>query len=503
MRDATPLAATAAAHGSSTAAVRRIVVNVTSLLTSDVLNRAATFAVYAMVARYCGPHSFGQLSLGLMLLYTFQVFASAGLPTLITREVAKRPRSSGRYFVNASVIASCTSLISLATLYLFATLSRYPYDTIRVISLLGLAVVPWSLTTISEAILRGWERMHLIVLIALPVSAVKIGLSYYLLSTGHGVLAVALVFLGCHCATLLLEWIVVSRHVRLHDASIDLAVCRVMLRRTWRFLGIDGLVAAWGSINAVLLSWFANEAAVGLFVAAWQLLVPVWLALQAVDNSLFPMMCRRAEDNRKRFQQLTVLLLEVLTFVAVPGCVLLYFGAGPIISTVYGNKDFASSVIVLRIMLPVLLLHAAASTFGQVLYSHRREHVTLQIVAVDVVFNVVCGSVLIYSFGLYGAAVTALLTWTLNGILHFAATREQLADESGQRLSWSSTLIVPVVAAGSIMAVAMVTSRHLNFILACVLTSLLYLAVLALLVYAACRGPLGARERFLVPLREH
>ena len=148
----------------SLAAVRRIAVNMTALLTSDVLNRAATFAVYAMVARYCGPKAFGQLSLGLMLLYTFQVFASAGLPTLITREIAKIPNQSGRYFANASMIALGTSLISLTALWMLTVISRYPGDTSTIILLLGLAVLPWSLTTISEAVLRAWERMHMIAL---------------------------------------------------------------------------------------------------------------------------------------------------------------------------------------------------------------------------------------------------------------------------------------------------------------------------------------------------
>ena len=63
--------------------VARFAGNVASLLTSDVLNKATTFAIYAMVSRYVGMHSFGQLSLGLLLLYTFQVFATIGLPTLL------------------------------------------------------------------------------------------------------------------------------------------------------------------------------------------------------------------------------------------------------------------------------------------------------------------------------------------------------------------------------------------------------------------------------------
>ena len=136
------------------------------------------------------------------------------------------------------------------------------------------------------------------------------------------------------------------------------------------------------------------------------------------------------------------------------------------------------------------------------LYSHRREHVTLRIVSLVVAFNLICGIVLIYTFGLIGAAVTALLTWLLNGLLHFLATREQLADESGQNVSWGSTLIVPVVAAGSVMAGAFALATQLNFIVASILTSILYLIVLAVFVYVACSGALGVRERFLVPLRE-
>ncbi|MEX0612790.1 MAG: polysaccharide biosynthesis C-terminal domain-containing protein, partial [Pirellulales bacterium] len=284
--------------------------------------------------------------------------------------------------------------------------------------------------------------------------------------------------------------------------STDWAFCRDLLRRAWRFLGIDSLIAVWASINTLLLSWFAGEAAVGLYAAAWQLLVPVSMTFQAVVNGLFPILCRRADDNRERFRQLTVLLLEILTIVAVPGCILLYFGAGPIISAVYGDESFFRSVIVLRIMIPVLLLQAICNTFGQVLFSQRQEHVTLRIVAIDVVFNAICGTTLIYAFGLTGAAATLLLTWTLNAYLHVATTRRWLTDETGRGLAWNSTLLWRIVAAGCIMAGALAASDHLNFIVTSIFTSLLYLIVLGVLIYVACRHSIGVRERFLVPLKE-
>ena len=489
-------------HSGSLAAVRRVIVNITSLLTSDIVSKAATFAVYALVARNCGPRSFGQLSLGLTLLYTFQVFAAAGLPTLITREIAKHRASSGRYFANASLIVVCSFVLSLIILALFVLASRYPRDTSEIIVLLGVGILPCSLTTINEAVLIAWEKMHCILLIYIPVNAFKVGAAYYLLSTGHGVRSVVLLTLGCFFATLLLEWPVVFHHLRWQHVAINTRFCRALLNRTWRFLGIDSLVSLWGSINTVLLSWICSEAAVGLFNAAWQLLVPARMMLQAIVSSLYPVMCRRAEESRERFRQLTVLLLEILAVIAVPSCILLYFGAAPIINTLYSNRDFAGSVVVLRIMQPVLILHAVAATFGLVLFSHRHERRTLRIVTLVVAFNLVSGTMLIYAYGVVGAAISHVLTCLLNGCLHYAAARDCLTDNSGGRLPWSDTLIGSVLAAGCIMAAALALTAQLNFIVATILTSFVYVVVLAGLVCAACRGSLGARERFLVPLGE-
>ena len=62
--------------------------NALSILSSDVLNRAASFVLYAMVARHLGAFEFGQMALALSLFYMFQVSAMAGLKVLIVRQVA-------------------------------------------------------------------------------------------------------------------------------------------------------------------------------------------------------------------------------------------------------------------------------------------------------------------------------------------------------------------------------------------------------------------------------
>jgi O-antigen/teichoic acid export membrane protein len=482
--------------------VWRVVVNTISLLTTDVLNKAATFVVYALVGRYCGARAFGQLSLGLTLLYTFQVFASAGLPTLITRDVAKFPRLAGSYCANAAVIVSGAFLINFVILVLLVLLSQYPRDTAEVILILGLGILPWSLATNIEAIFRAREQLHLLAFVAVPINVCRVGVSYFVLLRGGSVIDIAYVLLACQTAAMICEAAILLREIPIGDIRIAKKECADLRRRTWRFLGIDSLGAVLACTSTVLLSWFSSEVAVGLFGAAWQLLMPVRLVLLAIINSMFPMMCRRAAENNERLQQFTVMMIEIVILIAAPSSILLYFNAEQVIAFLYAHKDFSGAAPVLRIILPALLLQAIAGTFGQLLFSQHREHVTLQIVAIDVVLNVVIGVPLIYVFGLTGAAISVLVVNVLNAWMHFWATRHVFAKVAGRTSAWSTSLILHIVAACAAMATAEYVTGGVNFIVACAIAVLLYLIVLAGLLVWACRGANGLRERFLFPLQE-
>ncbi|HEX3722416.1 MAG TPA: oligosaccharide flippase family protein, partial [Nitrolancea sp.] len=109
--------------------LRRVAANAASLLASDMINRATTFALYALVARSLGAYQFGQLSLSLTLFYTFQILAVAGLKTLVTREVAKHRGRTDEMLVNGSVVVLATALASMAVLGIFVKVMGYDAGT--------------------------------------------------------------------------------------------------------------------------------------------------------------------------------------------------------------------------------------------------------------------------------------------------------------------------------------------------------------------------------------
>src|SRR5438067_9762684 len=140
--------------------LRNIGANALSILTSDVMNRATSFVVYAMVARKLGAFEFGQMSLALSLFYIFQIFAVSGVKTLLIREVAKDRSQTRKYFVNGCLIVGVMSLASLAGLFGFVRAVDYTGGTKLVVLLLSLGLFPYAISAICEGIFQAWERKN-------------------------------------------------------------------------------------------------------------------------------------------------------------------------------------------------------------------------------------------------------------------------------------------------------------------------------------------------------
>src|SRR3977135_1068104 len=176
--------------------LRKIGANALSILTSDVMNRATSFVLYAMVARRLGTFEFGQLSLAFSLFYTFQVFAVAGEKTLIVRQVAYDRSQTRMYLVNGCVIVSLASFGSLAAVFAFLRLAHYASSTNLIILLLSLGLFPYAVSAVCEGIFQAWERMHYISYVNVPVNLGKMVGAYLLLSRNRGLYAVILVLVA-------------------------------------------------------------------------------------------------------------------------------------------------------------------------------------------------------------------------------------------------------------------------------------------------------------------
>ena len=264
------------------------------MLTSDVLNKGTTFLIYILVARELGTYAFGQMSLALTLFYSFQVVATFGMQTLITREVAKDSEYSGKYFASSLLVGLATSLGAMALLTAAVILLDYPIETRDIILITSLGLVPFAVGTICEAVIRGWEKMHLIALVQVPVNLAKVLATCYVLWSGGNIFQVIIVIVAARFLIAIALLLITVKNLRPWQTNFwDLSFAQSIMRRSTTFVGIDTVTAWWTSLNIVLLSKLTSETDVGLYNAANQLMIPMGIFYQSVMVAAFPIMCRK------------------------------------------------------------------------------------------------------------------------------------------------------------------------------------------------------------------
>jgi O-antigen/teichoic acid export membrane protein len=475
-----------------TLSVRKIGGNALSLLTSDVMNRATSFVLYAMVGRRLGAHEFGQLSLALTLFYIFQVFAAAGMKTLTIRQVTKDRSQTSLYFVNGCAIVIFTSIVSLSALAVFVRLMRYPTDTTLVILLLALGLLPFAISVICEGIFQGWERMRYIAFVNVPANIGKIGGAYFLLSSHHGLHAVVVVLLVSSTAVAIVEMAIILGRFPSQPASFDPRFSVATIRTAFTFLGIDGTIALMSSLNVLFLSKMADEVQVGLYCAATQMMVPVLLVYQNIAQSVFPLMCRRVEPGFQGLKRIAEQVMEVLLVLALPAVAGLFFLGDWVLGLFYKNPIFLQAFPALRIIAWIMVSQVFTSVLGQVLVATHRERITLRIVVIDTLVNLILGWPLIHFFGLRGAAIALLLMRMVDCVQHLIPVSRLLSGISVFKIVWK-----PMVACACMTAYLVLPSTQTG-ILRGVSATAIYCAALIALAILGSGGVREFRDKYLL-----
>jgi O-antigen/teichoic acid export membrane protein len=470
--------------------------NALSILSSDVMNRVTSFVLYAMVARHLGAEEFGQLTLAFTLFYTFQVFAVGGLKTLIVRQVAKDRAQTRLYFLNGIMIVTFTSVASLVALWSFVHVMRYPTSTTRVILLLSLGLLPYTISAVCEGLFQAWERMPYIAFVNVPVNIAKVAGAYALLATNRGLYPVVLVLLASLAAIAGFEIWIVLRKLASQPASVDLHFSVTTMRSAATFLGIDGTLAIMSSLNIILLSKLATETQVGLYSAATQLLVPLLLVYQSLAQSIFPVMCRKVEPGFQSLKRIAEQAIELLLVLALPAAAGLYFIGDRLISLLYKNPTFSQAFPALRIVAWVLVLQVFTSVLGQVLLASHREKITLRIVLVDTIFNLLVGWPLISIFGLRGASVALVLTRLADCIQHYIPVSRLVSSMPFASIVWK-----PLVAAACMAAYLAALNGRLG-ILSGVSATLIYAVALFSVAIWASGGLRQFKDKYRPLLSE-
>lgn len=390
------------------------------------LARSTTFLFIAeiigTVISFVGIIYFSQ-KLGAGVLGVFFLFqAVAGVLTMVTnlgtRGGVEKRMSEGD---NPGVVLSTGLLLKgilVAIVGVGILLFAEPVDQYIGAQIAGLLVVAVALKdygTMMEYILRGELRVSTSAILPVLNKFVWIGTGVFFVSFGYGVYGLIYGIIAGFLAKVVVGGLLIS--TPLERPSVEYAYSIWSYAKYTIIPAFDEYIHNWTDI--LIMGIFLASAAVGAYEIAWRILVPIFILSKAVSSTVFPQIS--VWDANGEQEQIE----RTFTRAVTPSIVFIipaFFGAVALsqeILVLLFGADFGAATLALPILVLGLVPRAIRSLTGKTLQGIDRPEFVNRASVVDMVTNVVLNVILIWQFGLIGAAIATSVSYAVGATLRW------------------------------------------------------------------------------------
>lgn len=393
------------------------------LLLSSAVRLVTSFILFAGVARLYGPEAFGQFATASTISNFFLLLADFGFDTLLAVEVARERRHVSeivREFLSLKIVtAVCASIGMFFVPFLF----HMSDSTTTLTYVFSLNVAFSSLLNFFFALFKGLEKMKHEARISFAINIISL------------------------CCLVLFGWLNLPLYAfvalfigtRILGLMMALRVSTSLLGHRWFKFSLEGwsttkrqvlvfgvyvlLGTLYFQMDTLLLAFWKGDRDVGVYQAAFKIIVLTLVIPDIAVNALMPTLSRLHTESLDRWTTVGHLLFKTLFLAALPIAMILFVYAEQVVHLIYGDLAFADAVPVLRIFAVIGFVRFAAEPFGLLLTTARRQEIRMRIIVLAAIANLCMNAYMIPLYGPVGAAKVSLITNVLVGAAYVFATR--------------------------------------------------------------------------------
>jgi O-antigen/teichoic acid export membrane protein len=381
------------------------------VLLTNVLAAVALLATTVITARAFGPQGRGELSLATQFVTLVVTLGSLGLTAAAAYHSARAKWPKPVAFGSSTLLGLLLGLVILGVCYLVILVGDVSFKGLPKTDLaLASLALPFLLAVATiQAVYQGFrdfKEFNRITLAQAVLPLVLVGIAIGLggevrAAITATVAAAAVLFVavlvnvqrstGIAWRTKLVDFrALVSFGLRVHPANV---------------LGYLGY-----RLDVFLVDGYKGAAAVGLYGVGVVIAEGLWMPSQAVSTALFPTIAAETSESA-RLAITPFVARSTLWLTAILGGILVLV-SDPVVDLLYTSR-FSASVAVIRILVPGIVLFAAARVLGNDLAARGRPLVNSAIAGASVAANIALNIVLIPRYGINGAAWASTASYSL------------------------------------------------------------------------------------------
>ena len=400
--------------------------NTSYLMFAEAVSPLISFLLILVISKKLGTEGMGAYTIVLSVTALFQLFATAGLPSIIVRGIAADPGKLSFYISGSTGVAVLSSVIVLPLMLLALHVLHYPVEIDTGIRLLSYTIVLTTVQQYAIAVCEGLQNMKLRALVSLLDTAGRLASGVFMVTHGYGIVGIVWGTIAVRFATTVLAIFFLARHA---DIVFD---CRIMVRHSYEllrkslpFLLITITSTVYWSAVTVMLSKLRPVGDVGVYNAAFRIVDILKNVLGGYLIALLPMMSASFARSVRELERDCNLSLKYLSLITVPIAAGISMLAPQIIRLVYGPA-FGDAVGNLQILVWTVCAFCLALVFARILVASHHQVFDLYCNIASLAVNIVLGWFLIHRYGAMGAGVATLASLVLFGILQYFVVAKTL-----------------------------------------------------------------------------
>lgn len=450
--------------------------NTSVLLISQIISYVFVFFTTIYTARYLGVENFGILSLSIAFTGIFVIFADLGLSTLTVREVSRNKSLSSKYLVNFGLLKVILAFFTFFMIFLFVNILHYSQQVQLVIYIMSISVIFNSFAGLISSIFQAYEKMEYtsigIIINSIILFVGVMAAIYYQLN----VLAFATVYAVSNFALFLVYIIICTKKFVSPFWEMDFSFLRQKLKLALPFGITSVFVTIYYWIDSIMLSVMVGNEAVGLYNAAYRLILVLLFVPSVLNMAIFPAMSQFYVNSKKSLKIAYEKYFKYMAILGIPLGVGTTLLANKIILIIYG-VEYTNATIALQILVWSTVIIFMSGAFARLLEASDKQILITKITAICAIINIILNLIIIPKYGYIGASVITVLTELLAFILGLKA----VSAMNYGFMPISPKILTKIFIASMIMSIFIILFVKWNLIFLILMSTLIYFLTLLIL----------------------
>ncbi|MBA4320380.1 MAG: hypothetical protein C0412_18435, partial [Flavobacterium sp.] len=388
-------------------------------------NKITGLILVLWLARYFGPESYGKWSFALSYVVIFSLITDFGFGNLIVREVARDRTKMAEYMDNIFFMKIFLGVVTFFLIYIIVQLLHEDAQTITLIYSFGVYIILYSFVSYFQSVFRAREMMQFETFSRVLQNIILILIVIYMLFKKSSIIEMSYSYIIATLFGVIFSLFIILRDDARLFLQINLNTCKQIIKEAWPFALSGIIVTIYLRIGIVFLSMMKNDEAVGLYAAAFNIIVTFAVIPSLFMLSVYPILSRYFNESKEKFIIVYKKCLKLVLFGGIALFSVLFVFSKSIVLAIY-DVSYTNAIIIFQLLIVYGFCSFLSCVFMYTLNAMNRQIIYTKVTAFCLVANIALSYVLIQKYSYVGLAAALSVTEICESFLLFIYTNKKI-----------------------------------------------------------------------------